>query len=236
MKTYYFLFFIYLNLSAFGQKSPSQDWIKVLSYGVGNQSDEKKISLEEAAQRTEQCIPTDFTYANLILSNNDTIENVLIKYDFNEIVLLIRMDNHVVVGAPNVVRRIQFQNSETLELINVQELGRSYGRRGFYSVLLKRSDSYLLKYESFEQREAMPNSSVSSTDVYAPQEEEPEFSSKEEILISKDQELFVLENFKSKTLLKFDQQSALKTYIKTEKLKFKNEEDLKKFANYFWSL
>ncbi|WP_422362019.1 hypothetical protein [Reichenbachiella sp.] len=237
MKTVCLLLFICLGYTTFAQEDSSQDWIKVLSYGASNQTDQKKISLEEAIQRQERCIPSSFSNANLILSNQALVENVIVKYDFKEQVLLVRQDDYVLVGAPNMVKRIQFENPQFGELINVQELGRSYGRRGFYSVLANSNNGYLVKYHSFEQKKIMPNSSVTTTNVYEPLEEEPEFFINEETLITKNEELFVLENFKPKTLSKFNTLSnSLKAYIKKEKLKFKNEDDLRKFATYLWSL
>ena len=237
MKTACFLLFICLSYTTLAQEDSSQDWIKVLSYGTSNQTDQKKISLEEAKQRQEQCIPSSFSNANLILSNQALVENVVVKYDFKEQVLLVRQDNYVLVGAPNMVKRIQFENSQFGELINVQELGRSYDRRGFYSVLTNSSNDYLVRYNRFEKKKVMPNSSVTTTDVYEPLEEEPEFFINEEILITKNGELFVLENLKSKSLSQFNILSnSLKAYIKKEKLKFKNEDDLRKFATYLWSL
>lgn len=238
MKTAYFLLFIGLGYATFAQEDSSRDWIKVLSYGSSNQTDQKKISLGDANQRNGQCTPSEFANANLILSNQALVENVVVKYDFKEQVLLVRQDDYVLVGASNMVKRIQFENNQIADLINVQEFGRSYGRSGFYTVLMNSNNNYLLKYDTFEQKKVMPNSSISSTEVYKPlEDEELEFYKTEEILISTNEGLFVLENFKSKTLSQFNKHTgSLRAYIKKEKLKFKNEEDLSKFANYLWSL
>lgn len=238
MKVYrYLILFSWISISGFAQEGSTQDWIKVLSYGVGNRTEEKQISAEEAFQRNDQCFPSEFAVANLTLSNNEQVENVVIKYDYKEKVLLVQRDDKVIIGAPNIVRKIQFQNPEIDDLVNVQELGRSYGRRGFYSVLSSQDGNYLLKYQTFEQKKQLQSSSVTTTEVYEVQDAAPEFINKEEFYITKEQQLFVLENFKSKTLSQFGQYAnSLKTFIKNEKLKFKNEEDLKIFASYLWSI
>ncbi|WP_420579953.1 hypothetical protein [Reichenbachiella sp.] len=237
MKTAYLFLLICLSYSTFAQEGSSNDWIKVLSYGASNQSEQKKISFEEAKQRHEQCTPSEFANASITLSNQTIAENVVVKYDFKEKVLLVRREDYVLVGAPNMVRRIEFENPQFKELINVMELGRSYGRRGFYSVLTHNNKDYLVKYHTFEQKKVMPNSSVTTTEVYKPLEEEPEYFVNEEILLTRNQELFVLENFKPKTISKFDElANNLKKYVKEEKLKFKNESDITKFATYLWSL
>ncbi|WP_139793747.1 hypothetical protein [Reichenbachiella faecimaris] len=211
--------------------------MKVLSYGVGNQTDQNELSIEEANQRGDQCIPAHFANANLILSNNAIIEKVSVKYDYKEKVLLVQKNNKVTIGAPNIVKSVQFLNPELDQLINVGQLGRSYGRQGFYTVLANTGDNYLVSYQSIEEKNQSKNEVMPSTEIFGAPKDEPVMIQREDFLISENQKLYVLENFKSKALSQFgDRADLLKSYVKQEKLKFKNVDDLKKFAQYLWTL
>ncbi|MEP2025715.1 MAG: hypothetical protein ABJH98_04025 [Reichenbachiella sp.] len=241
MKILFCLLLIFLFISpSFGQEDTSPDWIKVLSYGVGNKTDQNVLSIEEANSRINQCTPPDFAYANLLLGNDSLVEQVIVKYDYKEKVLLIRHENQIIVGAPNMVKRVQFSDSSINELINVSELGRSYGRRGFYSIILEEGGNFLLKYyaiEGKENRKEGNQATLQSISVFEKKEVEIIFTRIEEYLIMKENELFVLENLKSKSLAKLGNQSEkLKSYVKENKIKYKNENDLKSFTEYFWSL
>ena len=228
---------ICLSLPTLGQDDNSKDWIKVLSYGVGNHTQETEITLEQAEQRSSQCLPQQFSNANLTLSNSSNIKNVWVKFDYKEKILLVRQEDKVLVGAPNIVKLVMFHDSSINPLINVGQLGRSYGRTGFYSVLLNEEDNYLVKYLSFEQKDKIANATINKTEVFDATKEESDFIKNEEILISKNQKVYQLDNLKAKTLSQFDiKQDQLQAFIKENKLKYKNEDDLKKFALYYWSL
>lgn len=228
---------LFYSLSVFSQEDTTQDWMKVLRYGAGNQTGETEITPEQAEQRSTQCLPEQFTNANLTLSNGSYIENVWVKFDYKEKVLLIMQDKSVIVGAPNIIDRVDFLDSEFDPLLNVSQPGRAFGRQGFYSVLLQQDQNYLLKYITLEEKKPTGNTMLETAELYDVPDEEPEYFKAEELLISKNRKLYLLDNFKSKSLSQFDElQGALKSFVKQEKLKTKNDEDLKKFAMYFWSL
>jgi len=234
---YCLLLFSILTRPTLSQESSSQDWMKVLSYGVGNQTDQTEISLDEAAKRSKQCFPEQFSTANLILSNGSTIEHLNVKYDYKEKILLIKQENTVLIGAPNVISSITFQRSDIYPLINVNQLGRSFGRQGFYASILEKNSNHLLKYTTLKAKNVTKPNNSGQVDLYKAPEKELEYFMQVDFLIAKNQRLYLIENFKSKSLDQFDEHaSLLKSYVKEEKLKFRNEEDLRKFAEYLWSL
>ena len=86
----------------------------------------------------------------------------------------------------------------------------------------------LASYPSVDASKNLSGTTSESNDVYGSTKKvETVFIDKEEILLTKNQILYILENFKSKTLAQFDnQQDLLKQYVKSEKLKFKDKNSL----------
>lgn len=203
--------------------------IKLLAYGIGNESKETELTSEQLENRKDQCFPQQFAACEMLLSNDSKLESISAKYDFKEHVVLISHKGKIMVAAPNMIRQLNFTDTKT-QLINVSEMGRTYGRKGFYEVLASKGKDKLLCYRYIETflpnfNEAMHVGSKDTTYV-----------DKKQFFIYKNQKGYSLENFKPKTLDQFDESKTLKGYIKKEKLKFKDEEDLKKFAQYYWSL
>lgn len=216
-----------------GQESKSIDqWLKILSYGVGNQTNATELSDKEVQARSELCLPQDFASCQLLLGNNVVLEEINAKYDFREHIVLIRREGKTLIAAPNMIKEIKFsEQNKGYKLINVTQLGRNFGRKGFYQVLLEQGGNKLVCHRDTETFMPSYNSTL-DTGV-----KDTIRSARKDFLIFTNQKLYPLENFKSKTLGLFEAKaSSLKAYIKKEKLKFKEEEDLKKFAQFLWSL
>lgn len=225
------------SLSVIAQESQSvSDYIKILGYGVGNQTKETEISFEEAKKRELHCVPAQFTACGLILGNGKTLDKVTAKYDFKEHILLIDHEGKVLVAAPNMISEIQFKSRfeneyGNIKLINVSQLGRTFGRRGFYEVLTEENDNRLVCHRELEVVKPSYNETLDIGD------RDSTYLTNKDYLVFYNQKAYKLGNFKSKTLSQFDEKEGdLKAYIKKEKLKFKEEEDLIRFAKYLWSL
>lgn len=226
-----------ITFHSFSQQDAQEDWLKVLSYGIGIDAKEKEITPEEASNRSLHCLPQQFSSASISLSNGTDAENVLVKFDYKEQVLLVQHGESITVGAPNIVDRIDFYDEKLLSLLNVNQPGKAYGRKGFYLVLAEQGQNYLLIYKTLKEKAPTGNSIPESATLYHGQEQEPEYIKVEEMLITKNQKMYVLNNFKVKAIAQLtDQSEQLQTFIKENKLKYKNEDDLKKFALYYWSL
>ncbi|MEO9964955.1 MAG: hypothetical protein ABJF11_04155 [Reichenbachiella sp.] len=208
------------------------EWIKVLSYGVGNQSRETELTPSEVQARASQCFPAEFVKSTLLLSNDASCNDVPIMYDYREQVLLVSHRDKIHVAAPNMIKQIEFSDGDSkIKLINVSELGRSYGRKGFYEIILEDEENRLVRYRGIETIMPSYNATVDAGT------KDTTYIEKKEFLIFNSQKGILIENFKSKTLEQFDSDvDELKRYVKNEKLKFKKEEDLKKLALYYWSL
>lgn len=235
---YSFLLFICYNFSSLAQEVTPQDLIKVLGYGVGNSTDQTTLSLQEVQNRSDQCIPEVFTKADITLSNKNTLEEINIKYDFKEHILIIDQNDKIYVAAANMIDTVVFQDHPKFKtFINVNQIGRAYDRRGFYEVLINVGNSFLLKYRSIDRKVLSDNRNMTGLETMGTTVADTTYTHRLEYLIYDKHSLYLLQNFKSKSLEELNKPTELlKAYIKKEKLKFKNEEDLKKFANYYWSL
>ncbi|MEO9853540.1 MAG: hypothetical protein ABJE80_17620 [Reichenbachiella sp.] len=216
-----------------GQESRSiDDWLKVLSYGVGNQTNATELSDEEVLARNDYCLPQEFVSCSLLLGNETVLEKISAKYDYRGNIVLINHNDKNLIAAPNMIKEIKFSyQQKEFKLINVTQMGRSFGRKGFYEVLLEDEENKLVSHRFVETFLPSYNATVDAG------VKDTIYSEKKEFLIFDSQKLYPLENFKSKTLGQFDEKAnPLKAYIKKEKLKFKEEEDLKRFAQFLWSL
>ena len=213
-------------------------WLKILGYGIGNQSAKITLSQNEVQDRKAQCIPESFSIAQVTLNNGDIIPKVKIKYDFKDHILIIEERDTFYVAASNLIEQIDFLNHPNYnQLINVRFLGRSFDRRGFYDVLYQKENGYFLKYQSIDSKIRDENRNLTGLETLGNTISDTTIINRLEYYIYDDRRIFELSNFKSKTLESLNKpDSNLKNYIKEEKLKFKEEEDLIQFARYYFEI
>jgi len=177
-----------------------------------------------------QYVNESYQRVTIFFTNNEIVETNG-RFNYYTQSLEIKFEDKVQALIPGFVEKfVIHENKKMRVFVNSNNFNVDYLEMGYYEVVLGSAKKVLLVYYGHILKKPTYNTSLDAG------EKNIILIRDDKYLIMKNDKVFNLPDFKKKTIQELEYGDEMIAFVKELKLKFKEQKDIKKFAEYYMSL